>query len=139
MRQRRSQSCYQFDFTFTEVKGVSKEVIYLATSFTRVKGEVKANTIFDLTFDACQKCTKSNFRPLSFDDPAVTPRNHQEKRKKSIPFTLSLYNGCFEGSYWPNKNCWEVTFSKKEHTRTEIHPLKGNLVNFHMQISSRQS
>ena len=31
------------------------------TSLTRVKGEVKANTIFDLTFDACQKCSKSNF------------------------------------------------------------------------------
>ena len=78
------------------------------------------------------------FRPLSFDDP-----QHQEttrkREKKNIPFTLSLYNGYFEGSYWPNKNCWEVTFSKMQHTRTEIHPLKGNLVNFHMQISSRQS
>ena len=50
-----------FDFTFTEVKGVSKEVIYLATSSTRVKGKVKANTIFDVTFDACQKCSKYNF------------------------------------------------------------------------------
>ena len=33
----------------------------MATSLTRVKGDVKANTIFDLTFDACQKCRKSNF------------------------------------------------------------------------------
>ena len=33
----------------------------MATSLTRVKGEVKANTIFDLTFDARQKCRKSNF------------------------------------------------------------------------------
>ena len=33
----------------------------MATSLTRVKGEVKANTIFDLTFDACQKCSKPNF------------------------------------------------------------------------------
>ena len=33
----------------------------MATSLTRVKGEVKAKTIFDLTFDACQKCSKSNF------------------------------------------------------------------------------
>ena len=57
------------------------------------------------------------------------------KEKKSIAFTLSLYNGY----YWPNKNCWEVTFSKMQDIRTEIHPLKGNLVNFHMQISSRQS
>ena len=65
-RQRRSQSCYQFDFTFTEVKGVSKELIYLATSLTRVKGEVKANSIFDLTFDACQKCSKSNFSSHAF-------------------------------------------------------------------------
>ena len=33
----------------------------MATSLTRVKGDVKANTIFDLTFDARQKCRKSNF------------------------------------------------------------------------------
>ena len=33
----------------------------MATSLTRVKGEVKSNTIFDLIFDACQKCSKSNF------------------------------------------------------------------------------
>ena len=31
------------------------------TDLPNVKGEVKANTIFDLTFDACQKCSKSNF------------------------------------------------------------------------------
>ena len=61
------------------------------------------------------------------------------KEKKSIAFSLSLYNGYFEGSSWPNKNCWEVTFSKMQHTHTEIYPLKINLVHFHMQISSRQS
>ena len=27
----------------------------------RVKGEVKANTIYDVTFDGRQKCSKSNF------------------------------------------------------------------------------
>ena len=61
------------------------------------------------------------------------------KEEKSIAFSLSLYNGYFEGSSWPNKNCWEVTFSKMQHTHTEIYPLKSNLVHFHMQISSRQS
>ena len=80
MRQRRSQSCYQFDFTFTEVKGVSKEVIYLATSLTRVKGEVKANAIFVLTFDACQKCSKSNFSsPVVYR--ATSGSNQSERRK----------------------------------------------------------
>ena len=60
-----------------------------------------------------------------------------EKERKNIAFTLSVYNGYFEGSSWPNENCWEVTFSKMQHIDTEIYPLKSHLVNFHMQISSR--
>ena len=43
-----------------------------------------------------------------------------EKERKNIAFTLSVYNGYFEGSSWQNENCWEVTFSKMQHIDTEI-------------------
>ena len=33
----------------------------MPVSLTHVKGDVKADTIFDLTFDARQNCSKSNF------------------------------------------------------------------------------
>ena len=44
----------------------------MATSLTRVKGEVKANTIFDLTFDSCQKCSKSNFSSRASEQPVIS-------------------------------------------------------------------
>ena len=45
----------------TLVKDVAKYITSLLTPLTSFKAEVKANTIFALTFDACQKCGKSNF------------------------------------------------------------------------------
>ena len=43
---------------------MNKEVIYLAASLMRVKGEVKANTILGVTFEGLQSAVSPVFRPV---------------------------------------------------------------------------
>ena len=59
-----SQSCYVFVFAFAKVKGVNIEVIYLVASLMRVKGEVKANTIFGVFFEGPQCAVNPVFRAV---------------------------------------------------------------------------
>ena len=71
----------------------------MATSLTHVKGDVKANTIFDLTFDACQKCRKSNFssRELVLWEPTHGHRGRGRPNTTYID-TLKRDTGAFEAS-----------------------------------------
>ena len=83
------------------VKGISKLVMDLTVRLTCVKGKVKSDSRFDLSFAKDQMCSKSNFSSreiacayCSWSSIGETGRSFSKRKKEHIQNIKSCKTGC---------------------------------------------